>query len=125
MTRIKILVVDEETSLVGNVRTYLKTEGYGVPTAGDGNAPQFTHRGGKVPVRACSDRGDIAFCVEDTGTGIAGEQLPLVFERFYLVDKSCSRSGGGTGLGLTSPVSRNSTAESRTRAALSTRANPS
>jgi signal transduction histidine kinase len=39
--------------------------------------------------------------VKDTGTGIAPEALPHIFERFYRADDGRSRAEGGTGLGLT------------------------
>jgi two-component system sensor histidine kinase BaeS len=38
--------------------------------------------------------------IADTGVGIAAEQLPFLFDRFYRVEKSRSRHTGGMGLGL-------------------------
>jgi histidine kinase len=66
-----------------------------------GNALQYTPAGGRVDVSAWSEGDVVRMAVQDTGLGIAPEYLPHVFERFYRVDKSRSRAGGGSGIGLT------------------------
>lgn len=66
-----------------------------------GNALQYTPRGGRVDVSVSADQDQISFQVKDTGIGISPEHLPHVFTRFYRVDKSRSRSSGGSGIGLT------------------------
>jgi len=66
------------------------------------NALQYTPENGRVflIVRRAEDR--ILFSVRDTGIGIAAEHLPHIFDRFYRVDKSRARyGGGGSGIGLT------------------------
>lgn len=65
------------------------------------NAIAHTPAGGKIEVSAVHENGFIKVSVSDNGEGIPVEDLPNVFERFYRVDKSRSRPGGGSGLGLT------------------------
>jgi two-component system, OmpR family, sensor histidine kinase ResE len=65
------------------------------------NAIRHTPTGGTVQVHVYEKEQKIYLEVEDTGSGIAEEDLPFVFERFYKADKARTRGqSGGTGLGL-------------------------
>ena len=66
-----------------------------------GNALQYTPAGGDVTVRARSDTRRVIIAVQDTGIGLSDEQIKHIFERFYRVDESRARAGGGSGIGLT------------------------
>jgi two-component system phosphate regulon sensor histidine kinase PhoR len=62
------------------------------------NAIKFTDAGGKITVTTRREGNAVAVDIADTGRGIAREDLPHVFERFYKGDKA--RTGEGTGMGL-------------------------
>ncbi len=64
------------------------------------NALRYTDRG-TVTITTWAEEGRLYIRVSDTGIGIAPEDLPRVFERFWRADRSRSRRSGGTGLGLT------------------------
>ena len=64
------------------------------------NAVRHTTTGHVAIYSLVRDDGGVTVGVRDTGSGIAPEHLPRIFERFYRVDPGRSREEGGTGLGL-------------------------
>jgi two-component system sensor histidine kinase BaeS len=64
------------------------------------NALRHTPADGTVTLAARRDGDDVVLTVTDTGSGIAPEDLPHVFDRFWRAEKSRSRRTGGSGLGL-------------------------
>ncbi len=65
-----------------------------------GNAIRYTPAGGTVTLRVTDQGARLLFAVADSGAGIAPDDLPHVFDRFYRADASRSRADGNTGLGL-------------------------
>jgi hypothetical protein len=63
-------------------------------------ALQHSRENGKTEVSVSAAENNVTLRVRDTGSGIAPEELPHVFDRFYRGDSSRARSSGGTGLGL-------------------------
>ncbi len=65
-----------------------------------GNAIKYTPDGGSVTFRAVQKDGALQIEVEDTGFGIAAEELPKIYEKFFRSPDPRVREQTGTGLGL-------------------------
>ena len=68
------------------------------------NAIKFTPRGGKLSVALARTDDGIVLRVSDTGCGIAPEDLPHIFRRFWRSDSSRSLPGNGLGLALVKAI---------------------
>lgn len=65
------------------------------------NAAQYSAEGTMVRIELGAESADAIVRVHDQGPGIASDDLPYIFERFYRADRARARGGGGTGIGLT------------------------
>jgi signal transduction histidine kinase len=68
-----------------------------------GNAIKFTRAGGRITAGATPRDDEVVFWVADTGEGIASENLPLIFDRFWQATRS-GRKGAGLGLTITKGI---------------------
>lgn len=64
------------------------------------NSTKYTPGGGRITLSVRRQDGTVRLSVQDEGCGIAPEELPHVFDRFYRADRSRARDTGGSGLGL-------------------------
>lgn len=64
------------------------------------NALRFTNEGGSIKVEIGQEGSDATIVVRDNGIGIPFKDLPHIFDRFYVVDRSRAREYSGIGLGL-------------------------
>ncbi|MHB8628010.1 MAG: ATP-binding protein [Aggregatilineales bacterium] len=65
-----------------------------------GNAVKYSPRGGNITVRGVYDDQIVSVSVSDQGVGLPLDEQDRIFERFYRVESTLSRSTQGTGLGL-------------------------
>lgn len=65
------------------------------------NAYKYTGEAGHITVTVNDKPNQVVAEVNDTGMGIAPEEIPFIFERFYRGEKSRNRKTGGAGIGLT------------------------
>src|SRR4026209_465680 len=64
------------------------------------NAVKYSHQNGRILIQAGAPDQEVVLSVCDEGVGIAANDLPRFFERFYRADRARSRGLGGAGLGL-------------------------
>jgi signal transduction histidine kinase len=64
------------------------------------NAIKFTPEGGQVELRGRQNGDQVTLSVSDTGIGIPGDELPLLFDRFFRASTATANAIPGTGLGL-------------------------
>ena len=64
------------------------------------NAVNYAGEDKKILVTQTVEQGKVTISVKDHGEGIPEEQLPLIWERYYKVDKTHKRATVGSGLGL-------------------------
>ncbi|MDP4133097.1 MAG: HAMP domain-containing sensor histidine kinase [Bacillota bacterium] len=69
------------------------------------NAIKYTQEGGNVNIYLEKENKDAIVTVQDTGIGMANDEIKKIFDRFYRIDKARSRETGGTGLGLSIALS--------------------
>jgi heavy metal sensor kinase len=70
------------------------------------NAVKYTSRGGHVDISLLRRGDTVEFAVRDTGVGIAGADLPYVFDRFWRADRARSRTSERSGVGLGLAISQ-------------------
>jgi signal transduction histidine kinase len=90
---LRVDVADDELMLIGDERRLHQALLNLVR-----NAIDHSQSGGEVTLGALREVGEVVLTVRDEGDGIAPDDLPRVWERFFKTDRA--RQGGGTGLGL-------------------------
>lgn len=64
------------------------------------NAVKYSKEGGFIIIKLLESKKFVSISIEDNGIGIAKDEVPFIFERFYRADKSRNHNTGGCGIGL-------------------------
>lgn len=119
LNKTKFKLLDLANKVIKNFETELKNKNLSVSIRGNAsevyadqdqisqvmfnlisNAVKYTQTSGEIKITVSETNDSIVFCVEDNGIGIAENDIPFIFERFYRGDKSRNRNTGGNGIGL-------------------------
>jgi signal transduction histidine kinase len=69
-----------------------------------GNAVKFTPTGGRVEIETAGSADTVVVCVRDTGPGITSDELPRVFQKYWLGERQPARKGLGLGLAIAKEI---------------------
>ncbi|TAE56835.1 MAG: GHKL domain-containing protein [Nostocales cyanobacterium] len=102
---LKSQIQEKEITLEANINNEIWVKGYADQLQrlfGNllENALQYTPKGGLIKIDMKKSDNFVEISIKDTGIGIATEDIPLIFNRFWRADKARSRRQGGSGLGL-------------------------
>jgi signal transduction histidine kinase len=85
-----------DSCLIDGDRTYLPQVFHNLID----NAIKFTPKEGNITIFASVEENKVNIVIGDTGIGIAENDIPALFTKFYQIDSSSTRNYGGNGLGL-------------------------
>lgn len=119
MNKTQVGLLDLANKIIKNFETELKNKNLSVSIMGNSsevsvdqdqisqvmfnlisNAVKYTQNSGEIKITISETDDSVIFSVEDNGIGIAEDEIPFIFERFYRADKSRNRNTGGSGIGL-------------------------